>query len=150
MPDTRKGQNIRKGHEQEPLSQEGFFTNNSLLPALVQELARVRGGLVPIGIFTLLLGALNFLVVNQKVVLYLFYLPVIFAAWMLPKRHAVGIALLAAVMVIAYVLFIPKSILNSAPNKLLIWSEFFIWAGILIITAYLVSTLRQMTQEASQ
>jgi len=114
---------------------------------VLKEVLRVRRGLIPLVVFTLLLGVLNYMVVNQKVVLYLFYLPVIFSAWMLPKRDAVGVALLAALMVVAYVVFIPRSF-EYAQSEYLIWMEITIWSGILIVTAYLVSTLRVWTQEA--
>ncbi len=104
----------------------------------------MRPGLVPLMIFTVLLGLMNILVVNQKIVLYLFYLPVVVAAWTLRKRHAVGVAGLAAVLVAAYAFFLPQAL----PGAPLLWAELAIWAGILIITAYTVSTLRQWTDEA--
>ncbi len=112
--------------------------------AVVRELSHVRPGLVPLMTFTVLLGLMNILVVNQKIVLYLFYLPVVAAAWTLRKRHAVGVAGLAAVLVGAYAFFLPQSL----PGAPLLWAELAIWAGILIITAYTVSTLRERTEEA--
>jgi len=115
--------------------------------SLYMELRRARPGLVPLFTFTVLLGLLNLLVVNQKVVLYLFYLPVIFAAWALPKRDAVALAILASLLVVSYVLFLPRTF-SYDQNSLMIWMEIVIWSGILIITAYLVSTLRLWTQEA--
>ena len=121
--------------------------DEQVLPKALRRFHRVRSGLLPLAAFTILLGMSNLLVVNQKVVLYLFYLPVVFAAWMLPKRDAVGVAGLAAAMVIAYVFFMPEKI-NHGANQALLWAELAIWGGILIMTAYLVSTLRTWTQEA--
>ena len=72
---------------------------------IFRELSQVRHGLIPLMVFTILLGLINLLVINQKIVLYIFYIPVIFAAWMLPKRSAVSIAVLAAVLVAAYAFF---------------------------------------------
>jgi len=114
---------------------------------MLREIFRVRPGLIPLVVFTILLGVINYMVVNQKVVLYLFYLPVIFSAWILPKRDAVGIAMLAAMMVVAYMMFMPTKF-AYAQSSYLVWTEIAIWSGILVVTAYLVSTLRLWTHEA--
>ncbi len=112
-----------------------------------RELSRIRPGLIPLMAFTLLLGLMNILIVNQKIVLYVFYLPVVVAAWTLGKRHAVGVAGLAAALVAAYAFFLPESLLYAGELPLL-WTELAIWGGILIVTAYLVGTLRLWTEEA--
>ena len=112
-----------------------------------RQLSKVRPGLLPLMIFTALLGAMNILLVNQKIVLYLFYLPVIMAAWTLGKRHAVSVAILAAVLVAAFAFFLPQSLVYSGSISML-WAELSIWAGILVVTAYMVSTLRAWTEEA--
>ena len=49
--------------------------------SVLHELSKVRPGLLPLMFFTALLGVMNILLVNQKIVLYVFYLPVIMAAW---------------------------------------------------------------------
>jgi putative nucleotidyltransferase with HDIG domain len=97
--------------------------------------------------FTALLGVMNILLVNQKIILYVFYLPVIMAAWTLRKRHAVSVAVLAAVLVVAFALFLPRSLVYAGSTSLL-WAELAIWGGILVVTAYMVSTLRSWTEEA--
>jgi HD-GYP domain-containing protein (c-di-GMP phosphodiesterase class II) len=112
-----------------------------------QELSRVRHGLIPLMVFTILLGIINLLVVNQKIVLYIFYIPVIFAAWTLPRRKAVSVATLAAVMVGTYAVFLPET-LAYTENRLMFWAELAIWGGILMVTAYMVATLRKWTEEA--
>lgn len=118
-----------------------------LTRTFARELSRVRPGLVPLMAFTILLGLMNILMVNQKIVLYVFYLPVVTAAWTLRKRHAVGVAALASVLVAAYAFFLPKSLLYAGEMPLL-WAELAIWGGILIVTAYMVATLRLWTEEA--
>ena len=115
--------------------------------AILREIARIRPGLIPLVVFTAMLGFMNILLVNQKIVLYLFYLPVIVAAWTLRTRHAVGVAGLASVLVAGYAYFLPDSLLYNASTSLL-WAELSTWAGILIITAYLISTLRLRIEEA--
>ena len=121
--------------------------NSKIRRVVFRELSRVRHGLIPLMIFTILLGLVNLLVINQKIVLYIFYIPVIFAAWVLPKREAVGIATLAAVLVAAYVFFLPEALIYSG-TKLLLWAELTIWSGIMVVTAYMVSTLRIWTEDA--
>ncbi len=121
--------------------------DGKLRRTVLRELIRVRPGLIPLMAFTALLGLMNILVVNQKIVLYIFYLPVVVAAWTLRKRHAVGVAGLASVMVGAYALLIPEAMTYTG-SVVLLWAELVIWAGVLIVTAYAVSTLRQMVDEA--
>jgi putative nucleotidyltransferase with HDIG domain len=121
--------------------------DSKLRRTVLRELIRVRPGLIPLMAFTALLGLMNILVVNQKIVLYMFYLPVVVAAWTLRKRHAVGVAGLASVMVAAYALLMPEAMTYTG-GVVLLWAELVIWAGVLIVTAYAVSTLRQMVDEA--
>jgi len=111
------------------------------------QLRRVRPSLAMLVMFVVLLGLINCLVVNQRIVLELFFIPVILGAWFLPKRDAVGVALLAALMVIAYAFFIPNK-LNNGYHPALFWTDLGIWGGILVVTAYVVSTLRAWTEEA--
>ncbi len=121
--------------------------NANARQSFLRQIFQIKSGLLPLLVFTVLLGLINFLLVNQRLVLYLFYVPVVFAAWMLPKRHAVGVATLGAALVVAYVFFMPKGMQHSN-GRFLLWFELAIWGGILIVTAYLVSTLRIWTQEA--
>lgn len=119
----------------------------SLYRRMIRALSRVRPGLVPLMIFTALLGLMNILLVNQKIVLYVFYLPVIAAAWTLRKRHAVEVAVLASLLVVAYAMFRPESLERDGSISLL-WAELIIWGGVLIVTAYTVALLRLWTEEA--
>jgi len=121
--------------------------DSSVSHSVFHELSKVRTGLLPLMAFTVLLGVMNILLVNQKIVLYVFYLPVIMAAWTLRKRHAVSVAVLAAALVAAFALFLPQSMVYSG-NVSLLWAELAIWGGILVVTAYMVSTLRAWTAEA--
>lgn len=118
-----------------------------LYNAIVSRLSRVRSGLLLLLVFTIFLGLINWLLVNQRVVLYLFYLPVVFAALTLPRRGAVAVGSLAAMLVIAYSLFRPDR-LDAVNNRMLLHAELAIWGGILVVTAYMVSTLQGRTRQA--
>jgi putative nucleotidyltransferase with HDIG domain len=122
---------------------------NKVRRTILRELMRIRPGLIPLMVFTVLLGFMNILLVNQKIVLYLFYLPVAVAAWTLRTRHAVGVAGLASVLVAAYAYFLPDSLIYAG-NPSLLWAELAIWAGILIVTAFLISTLRLRIENTLQ
>ncbi len=117
------------------------------LRGIVRHLSHVRPGLLELVVFLVLLAVINYLLVNQRVVLYLFYIPIVISAWYLDKRGAVSLACLGALLVIAYAFFIPNTFDNQS-NALLFWSELAIWAGILVLTAYLISFLRVKTEEA--
>ena len=108
---------------------------------------RVRPGITSLAVFVVLVGLMNWLVVNQKVVLYLFYFPVVFASLVCPRRQAVGIASLAALLVVAYAVFLPRTF-APARQSLLLWAELVIWGGILVLTAYTIATLKGRIQAA--
>lgn len=110
-------------------------------------LSRTRPSLLLLAVFTLLLGLINWLIVNQNVVLYLFYIPVIFAALKFSRREAVGIASLAALLVVAYALFLPQHLVTPV-DTIMLWIQLVVWGGILIVTAYMVVTLKCRIQEA--
>ncbi|MFO8015197.1 MAG: HD domain-containing protein [Phycisphaerae bacterium] len=114
---------------------------------VVDQVKQARAGLLSLLAFTLLLGLVNWLTVNQAVMLYLFYVPVVFAAMKLPRREALGVAGLAAVLVVAYAFFLPGR-LQSPATRVLFWAQLIVWGGILVVTAYMVATLKRRIQEA--
>ena len=136
--------------ERMKLEHEELQMNSKLFSVVFGIFAHVRPALVLLTVFLLLLSLLNWLIVNQSVVLYLFYIPVIFAAWFLPKREAVSVATLAALLVGAFAFYLPHKVQLASADRILHWTELGIWGGILIVTAFMVSTLRTLTQEAMQ
>ena len=116
-------------------------------PTVLGRVLRTKPTLILLLAFVVLLGLANLLVINQRVTLYLFYVPVIAGAWYLPKRDAAGVALLAAVMVLAYVFFIPNRMAGpSAP--VYVWAELAAWGGILVVTGWMVAVLRAANAKA--
>ncbi|MCK5558045.1 MAG: HD-GYP domain-containing protein, partial [Candidatus Hydrogenedentes bacterium] len=108
---------------------------------------RTRPGILSLLMLMVLVGMLNWLVVNKGIVLYLFYLPVVFAALKWSRRDALGVAGLAAVLVISYAFFVPNEML-ALHSKSLFWAELIGWGGILVLTAYVVATLKARIQKA--
>jgi HD superfamily phosphohydrolase YqeK len=115
--------------------------------AYVVSFAKARVSLWLFLVFTVFLGLMNWLLVNQTALLYLFYLPVITAAMVLRRRDAVGVAALATVMILAYAFYRPGHLMQAVSEPLL-WAQLIIWGGILVLTAYTVATLRAKIQEA--
>ncbi len=115
--------------------------------SIVRAIRHTRPGIVSLLMLMVLLGLLNWLVVNKSIVLYLFYLPVVFAALKWSRRDAVGVAGLAALLVISYAFFVSNEML-TARGKSMIWAELTGWGGILILTAYIVATLKTRIQKA--
>jgi putative nucleotidyltransferase with HDIG domain len=120
----------------------------STTPQFLDRGSRARPALLLLLAFVVLLGLANILVVNQRVALYLFYIPVIVGAWYLPKRSAAGIALVAAALVVAYVFFIPNHIAAAAPSPIYKWAELAAWGGILVVTAWVIAALRAANARA--
>jgi len=96
-------------------------------------------------IFTVLLGLMNWLYANQGALLYLYYLPVIAAAMVLKKRDAVGVAGLAAAMVLAFGYSRPEQLYRTG-GEVYLWAALVIWGGVLVTTAYVVSMLKARLQ----
>jgi putative nucleotidyltransferase with HDIG domain len=65
----------------------------------------------------------------------------------LPRREALGVAGLAAALVVAYAFFLPWK-LQSPGTRLMFWAQLIVWGGILVVTAYMVATLKARIQEA--
>ena len=56
-------------------------------------------------------------------------------------------SMLAAVLVISYAFFVPNEMF-AVHSKSLFWAELVGWGGILVLTAYLVATLKARIQKA--
>jgi HD superfamily phosphohydrolase YqeK len=97
--------------------------------------------------FVVLIGLINVLAVNERTILYLFYSPVVLCAWFLSRRDAMGAAILAGLLVVGYGLLIPSK-LGGASSRMDAWADVVIWGGVLILTAYMISTLRACTETA--
>ncbi len=109
---------------------------------------KARPVLITLFAFVILLGVINSLLVNQRVILNLFFIPVIIAAWRLPRKHASEVAILAGLTVAAYAIMTPEQTLTGPTNKIMVWADMGIWAGILVLTAYTIAVLRERSANA--
>jgi HD domain-containing protein len=92
-------------------------------------------------------GALNFLVDSQRMALAFFFLPTLFSAYMFGRRHAtltaVASVFLAFLLIYTHPALLARSPLSQGLER---WFDFFVWAGILIVTGYAMGTLYELDQ----
>lgn len=89
----------------------------------------------------------NMVLAEHRMLLYLYTIPTIMSAYFYGRRHAVLTAIASAVLILA-LSWINPHIFSSRGMQLTIdgWAEFVTWAGILVITAYLMGTLYERMQ----
>jgi len=109
---------------------------------------KVNPSLLLLLVLILGIGLMNWLLIGQRLVLYLFYAPVLVAAWYFPKRDAISAALLAGVIVVAWALVSPAKL--APPTGVPGWLDLGVWGGMLVVTAYLVVTLQDAARKAFQ
>jgi hypothetical protein len=88
-------------------------------------------------------AAVNFLVAGQRLVLSFYNLPTLLAAYYFGRRHAVAAAVASVLFVVWMNLMNPMVLGGSVEpgQRLLTWSDLAIWAGFLLISAYVTGTL---------
>jgi hypothetical protein len=89
----------------------------------------------------------NSVLAEHRMVLYLYTIPTIYSAYAYGRRHAVLTAFASAFLILC-ISWVKPEILSAHGVFLQIdaWSEFVIWAGVLVITAYLMGTLYERLQ----
>ncbi len=131
-----------------PLSapQREAFVGGALgaLPAgLLRRLSEVNRELWLVLSLFVLAGGINFLLDAQRMVLGLYSLPTLFAAYVYGRRHATLTAF-ASIFMVGLLAYINPRLFHSAGPVLDIeekWFDLTIWGGILVVTAYAMGTL---------
>ncbi len=93
-------------------------------------------------------GLVNFLVAGNRVVLTLYFIPTLFAAYYYGRRQATLVAVGSVLLVVLVVYFNPE-LSAGIPGGVIgeQWFDLAVWAGILIVTGYAMGTLYE-TKEA--
>ncbi len=115
----------------------------SFRAGLLRRLAEVNRELWLVLSLFVLAGAINFLVDSQRMVLGLYSLPTLFAAYVYGRRHATLTAF-ASIFMVGLVTYINPRLFNSHAPVLDIeekWFDLTTWGGILVVTAYAMGTL---------
>jgi putative nucleotidyltransferase with HDIG domain len=91
----------------------------------------------------MIIGAMNYLLASQRMLLGLYTLPTLFSAYFFGRRHATLTAF-ASVLIVSLALYYNPSWLHEIHDTTFIdskWFEIMAWGGILMITAYTMGTL---------
>ncbi len=95
--------------------------------------------------------ALNYLVATHRMILGFYYLPTLLSAYYFGRRHAVLTAFASIFMVYLIIRFNPDIFTNvqsmSEHGGLF---DLFVWAGILVVTAYAMGTLHERSKRQLQ
>lgn len=96
----------------------------------------------------LIAALLNFAVASQRMLLALYTLPTVGSAFFYGRRHATLTAL-ASGLVVALLLFAKPSLFVERPDlpAMMPWLDVVIWAGVLMLTGYLMGTLYEHKNE---
>jgi len=84
----------------------------------------------------------NVMLAEHRIVLYLYSIPTIMAAYFFGRRHAVLTAFGSVFLILALSWINPRILsTRGLPLNIDGWAEFVTWGGILVITAYCMGTL---------
>jgi putative nucleotidyltransferase with HDIG domain len=110
---------------------------------LIEQVLEVNKELWLILSMIAIVGAMNYLLASQRMLLGLYTLPTLFSAYFYGRRHATFTAF-ASVLLVGIAIHYNPSWLTEAKNTPLInarWYEIMAWGGILMITAYAMGSL---------
>ncbi len=86
-------------------------------------------------------GLLNFLVASNRVLLSLYFLPTLYAAYYYGRRQATFTALASALLVGLVVQFNPRLAASGEAVSQQYWYDLVVWAGTLVVTGYAMGSL---------
>lgn len=99
-------------------------------------------------LFLVLIAAiLNFLVASQRMALVFYFLPVLFSAYHLGRRHATLTAFASVVLVAAMASLNPAMFSHRVELPFAKWLDLAVWGGVLIVAGYATGTLYEKNQK---
>ena len=119
------------------------FTLTAVKDGALRRLSEVNRELWLVLSLFVLAGAINFLLDSQRMVLGLYSLPTLFAAYVYGRRHATLTAL-ASILMVGLVTYTNPKLFTAGGPVLNIqdkWFDLTVWGGILLVTAYSMGTL---------
>ena len=90
---------------------------------------------------------LNFLVASQRMALVFYFLPVLFSAYHLGRRHATLTALASVVLVVAMAAVNPAMFNRRIDFPFAKWADLAVWGGVLMVAGYATGTLYERNQK---
>jgi len=95
----------------------------------------------------LIAAMLNFLVASQQMALVFYFLPTLFSAFYLGRRHATLTALASVAIVILMASVNPVMFTRRIELPFAKWLDLAVWGGILMVAGYATGTLYQRNQK---
>jgi HD-GYP domain-containing protein (c-di-GMP phosphodiesterase class II) len=110
---------------------------------LLEKLIEVNKELWVIFSLILIVGAMNYLLASQRMLLGLYTLPTLFSAYFYGRRHATLTAFLSVILVGTAIYYNPAWLVEAKNTSFMAakWYELMAWGGILMVTAYAMGTL---------
>jgi hypothetical protein len=93
---------------------------------------------------------LNFLVASQRMALVFYFLPTLFSAYHLGRRHATLTAVASIVLVVLLVLMNPSMFNHRLELPFAKWIDLIVWGGVLMIAGYATGTLYEKNEKTLQ
>jgi hypothetical protein len=91
---------------------------------------------------------LNFLVASQRMALVFYFLPTLYSAYHLGRRHATLTALASIVLVVLLMFANPALFTRRLELPFARWFDLAVWGGTLMIAGYTTGTLYERNQKA--
>ncbi len=95
----------------------------------------------------LIAGMLNFLVASQKMALVFYFLPTLYSAYHLGRRHATLTALASVVLVVLLASMNPAMFSRRVDMPYAKWFDIAVWGGVLMVSGYATGTLYERNQK---
>ncbi len=100
-------------------------------------------------LFLVLIAAvLNFLVASQRMALVFYFLPTLYSAYHLGRRHATLTAVASIVLVVLLMFANPAMFARRVELPFVRWFDLAVWGGTLMIAGYTTGTLYERNQES--
>jgi putative nucleotidyltransferase with HDIG domain len=121
-------------------------------PRIIRQLKEANKELWLFLMMFAILGAFNYLVASDRMMLGFYVLPTVFSAYFYGRRHATLTALASVLLVILIVHLNPRLFAEGAPVRGIAekWYDLTIWGGTLMITAYAMGTLYEKKEARIQ
>ncbi len=113
--------------------------------SVARDLAEVNKELWLILSLLAIAGVMNYLVTSHRMVLGFYTLPTVCSAYFYGRRHAILTAF-ATVFMVGLLAHYNPSLFTEAPTTQVVegrWYDLTAWAGILVVTAYVMGTLHE-------
>jgi hypothetical protein len=100
-------------------------------------------------LFLVVIAALlNFLVASQRMALVFYFLPTLYSAYHLGRRHATLTAVASIVLVVLLMFANPAMFARRVDLPFARWFDLIVWGGTLMIAGYTTGTLYERNQRA--